>query len=100
VEVKGRLYAFCYGLWEVDVETGHYTQFFDEGSEERKINWSQTKSATVIDTKVYVFCRGGIWTKDQLLELDIITKKVRELNSENLTNIKALIAVVRNIDDN
>ncbi|CAG8475496.1 5169_t:CDS:1 [Paraglomus occultum] len=101
VEVKGRLYAFCYGLWEVDVTTGHYTQFFDEGSEERNINWSHTKSATVIDTKVYVFCRGGIWTKDQLVELDIITKKVRELSisNGNLANIKVLIAVDRNVID-
>ncbi|CAG8516424.1 4900_t:CDS:1 [Paraglomus brasilianum] len=99
VEVEGKLYAFCYGLWEVDVETGHYTQFFDEGSEERKINWSHTKSATVIDTKVYVFCRGGIWAKDQLLELDINTKKVREISMSigNLTNVKVLIAVDRNV---
>ncbi|RIA97867.1 hypothetical protein C1645_813585 [Glomus cerebriforme] len=87
VEVDGKLIAFCYGLWEVNIHNGDSTPFFDDGSDDAKRSWSNIKSATVIGHNIYVIAGS------QLLELDTIIKKVREVNNENWEFTKAIVAV-------
>jgi len=91
VEVDGRLIAFCYGLWEVNIHNGKSTPFFDTDSpvkcDDHKRSWSNVKSATVIGHNVYVVAGS------QLLELDTINKKVREISNDNWENTKAIVAV-------
>ncbi|CAG8691800.1 5180_t:CDS:1, partial [Scutellospora calospora] len=82
--VGGKLLAFCYGLWEVNTDNGDYTPFFDEGSEEAKRSWSGVKAVTVIDSCVYVVAGN------QLLELNTITKKIREVSNDDWGSTKFL----------
>ncbi|CAG8542880.1 15559_t:CDS:1 [Acaulospora morrowiae] len=85
-----KLLAFCYGLWEINPHNGNYTPFFDgdsANSPDAKRSWLSVKSATVIGTCVYVV------SGSQLLELDTVTKKVRELSQDDWGTTKALIAV-------
>ncbi|CAG8566155.1 3209_t:CDS:1 [Diversispora eburnea] len=85
-----RILAFCYGLWEVNPSNGKCSPFFDgelANSPDAKRSWLSVKSATVIENCVYVTVGS------QLVELDTITKKVRELSKDNWGNTKALVSV-------
>jgi hypothetical protein len=86
VEVKGKLIAFCYGLWEVNIHNGNSTPFFDPDSDGAKRSWSNVKSATVNGHNIYVVAGS------QILELDTISKKVREVSNDNWENTKAMVA--------
>ncbi|CAG8564401.1 11678_t:CDS:2 [Funneliformis caledonium] len=87
VQVDGKLIAFCYGLWEVNIQNGKSTPFFDDKSDDSKRSWSSVKSATVIGHNVYVV------DGSQLLELDTIHKKVRDVGNDNWGTIRAIVAV-------
>ncbi|CAG8557365.1 hypothetical protein C2G38_272951 [Gigaspora rosea] len=85
--VGGRLLAFCLGLWEVNTNNGDYTPFFDKDSEEANRSWLGTKAVTVIDTCVYVV------VGEQLLALDTVSKKIKEVSKDNWGSTKALFSI-------
>ena len=87
VEVNGRLIAFCYGLWEVNTHNGNSTPFFDPNSNGAERSWSNVRSATVIGHNVYVVAGS------ELLEVDTVSKEIREVSKEDWGFTKALVAV-------
>nr|CAG8588806.1 3459_t:CDS:2 [Entrophospora candida] len=87
INVNGMLLAFCYWLWKVDKDDGTCKPFFDDDDENSKRNWLSFKCATVIDNNVYIVLGS------QLLELDTVTKKIREVSNENW-NLTALSIIL------
>jgi len=87
INVNGMILAFCYKLWQVDKDDGKCKLFFDDDDENSKKSWLNLKCATVIENNVYVVLGS------QLLELDTVTKKIREVSNENWSKTKVLISV-------
>ncbi|CAB5395983.1 unnamed protein product [Rhizophagus irregularis] len=87
VAVDDKLIAFCYGLWEVNIQNGNSTPFFDDNSDDAKRSWSSVRSATVIGHNIYVI------NGSQLLELDTINKNVREISNDDWGYTKAIVAI-------